>query len=180
MLWFGDVGGVTALHCVRRGYQKNYHDWANVADDAHEVLFQRAMQRLHRWQPVLTVLRMYTSEAAAAIPDGSLDVVYVDARHDYCGVKEDLELYYPKLKPNGILAGHDYMNASEVLQHTQQTQDWSLCQSGEVNAGAVRGAVDAFVAQHALQLTVTSHDVVWRTWVTRKPDKRLVTTCAVT
>ena len=29
-------------------------------------------------------------QAAEQIPDGSLDYVYVDARHDYCGVKEDI------------------------------------------------------------------------------------------
>ena len=31
------------------------------------------------------------------------------ARHDYCGVKEDLETYWPKLRRGGILAGHDYL-----------------------------------------------------------------------
>jgi hypothetical protein len=29
----------------------------------------------------------------------------VDARHDYCGAKEDIELYWPKLREGGIMAG---------------------------------------------------------------------------
>lgn len=33
----------------------------------------------------------------------SLDFVYVDARHDYCAVKEDILLYWPKVRPGGIL-----------------------------------------------------------------------------
>jgi len=38
-----------------------------------------------------------------------LDYVYVDARHDYAGVKEDLEAWWPKLRKGGLLAGHDFI-----------------------------------------------------------------------
>lgn len=59
------------------------------------------------------VLRMTTLDAAKEITE-TLDFVYVDARHDYCGVNEDIQAYWPKLKPGGIMAGHDYLNADEV------------------------------------------------------------------
>ena len=51
---------------------------------------------------------MTSLEAAPLIPDHSLDFAYVDARHDYASVLEDLEAWFPKVKPGGILAGHDY------------------------------------------------------------------------
>ena len=37
-----------------------------------------------------------------------MDLVYIDAKHDYESVKRDIELYLPKIKHKGILAGHDY------------------------------------------------------------------------
>jgi len=40
--------------------------------------------------------------------DDTLDFVYIDGNHNYGYVKEDIELYYPKLKVGGILGGHDY------------------------------------------------------------------------
>lgn len=53
----------------------------------------------------LEYMRMLTSEAVDRISNDSIDFIYVDARHDYCGVKEDLELYFPKLRSGGIIAG---------------------------------------------------------------------------
>jgi hypothetical protein len=45
-------------------------------------------------------------------------------RHDYCGVAEDLEAYWPKLRSGGIFAGHDYIDAhAQALKDTNQ--DWS-------------------------------------------------------
>ena len=34
---------------------------------------------------------MYSTEAAKQMKRESLDFAYIDARHDYCGVREDLE-----------------------------------------------------------------------------------------
>jgi predicted O-methyltransferase YrrM len=60
------------------------------------------------------VLRNSTVEAAAYFADESVDFVYVDARHDYTSVKQDLETWWPKVKRGGILAGHDYVTADEI------------------------------------------------------------------
>ena len=49
-----------------------------------------------------------TSEVAAdRIADNSLDLVFIDANHSYEYVKKDIIKYTPKLKPNGLLTGHD-------------------------------------------------------------------------
>ena len=57
---------------------------------------------------------MYSIEAAKKLRKESLDFVYIDARHDYCAMMEDLEAYWPLVTPGGILAGHDYMSSPEV------------------------------------------------------------------
>jgi hypothetical protein len=41
-----------------------------------------------------------------------LDFVYIDANHTYFYVKKDIKTALKKLKPNGIIGGHDYNNSS--------------------------------------------------------------------
>ena len=55
-------------------------------------------------------LRMSSEEAAQQVPDESLDFVFIDANHAYEYVKQDIELWMPKLRPGGLVSGHDYEN----------------------------------------------------------------------
>jgi len=45
---------------------------------------------------------------ANLIEDNSADVIYIDADHSLKSVSEDIKYYWPKLKQNGFLCGHDY------------------------------------------------------------------------
>jgi hypothetical protein len=38
----------------------------------------------------------------------SLDLVYIDASHEYNDIKSDLDISYNKVKTNGYICGHDY------------------------------------------------------------------------
>ena len=49
-----------------------------------------------------------TSEDGSKRVDGPLDLVFIDGDHSYEHVKQDIELWLPKLRKGGILAGHDY------------------------------------------------------------------------
>ena len=40
--------------------------------------------------------------------DGGIDMVYIDAIHQYKPVKDDIKTWLPKIVKGGILAGHDY------------------------------------------------------------------------
>jgi glycosyltransferase involved in cell wall biosynthesis len=54
-------------------------------------------------------IRKTSMEALSLIPDESLDFVYIDARHEYQYVKEDIEGWYKKVRVGGIVSGHDYV-----------------------------------------------------------------------
>lgn len=48
-----------------------------------------------------------STQAVTRFDDNSLDVVFLDADHRYKWIKEDIERWIPKVKPGGILCGHD-------------------------------------------------------------------------
>lgn len=151
-------------------HQETYKDFANVNDNAHEQYLERTKSRLAPFQDKTEYFRMLSVEAAQKIPDTSLDFVYIDARHDYCGVMEDLDAYYTKLRPGGILAGHDYMDTAEVKRATPN-QDWSICADGKtIHKGAVKGAVENFAEKHGLVVSVMyGEGARFASWMLQKP-----------
>ena len=50
-----------------------------------------------------------STEVAGKFPDAHFDWIYIDTDHSYRTTKAELELYAPKVKPQGIIAGHDYI-----------------------------------------------------------------------
>jgi len=56
---------------------------------------------------MVQVIESDSADAAYMIPDGSLAFCYIDAAHEYEGVKRDILAWKGKVKPGGIFAGHD-------------------------------------------------------------------------
>lgn len=55
-----------------------------------------------------TVIKDYSWEAADYFLDDSVDICFLDAGHSASAVLADLKAWYPKMKNNSIMAGHDY------------------------------------------------------------------------
>ena len=133
-----------------------------------DLILGMTKRLLRKYQNITEYFRMTSHEAAKKIEHSSLDFIYIDARHDYCGVKEDLEDYWPLLIPGGIMAGHDYLTAEEVPSGTI----FGPCDDGTPNQGkgAVRGAVEDFMLAKGLTITVTYwKQDSWFTWLVQKP-----------
>jgi predicted O-methyltransferase YrrM len=62
--------------------------------------------------PFCDVLRMSSLEASAHFEDGSVDWIFIDAEHTFGQVSADLRAWVPKLKPGGLISGHDYPNVA--------------------------------------------------------------------
>jgi predicted O-methyltransferase YrrM len=54
------------------------------------------------------IINLDSKNASLKYEDESLDFIFIDASHDYKSVKEDIELWYPKIKKGGIISGDDY------------------------------------------------------------------------
>lgn len=55
----------------------------------------------------VTPLRQASNEAAHSIPDGTLDLAFIDADHAYRSIADDIAMWRPKVRKGGILCGHD-------------------------------------------------------------------------
>ena len=151
-------------------HQANYSDHANVAQNVQNEFFDQTKEKLHRFEErgtELVYLREYSSTAVDKIPDNSLDFIYVDARHDFQSVSEDLRLYWPKLKNGGILSGGDFVNADE---EPWPAQDWCTFADGTKceNNQAVKAAVEVFAKKHAKQIIIPRRETVSPSWYLRK------------
>ena len=56
----------------------------------------------------ITTIKALSHDAADMFDDESVDIIFIDAGHSYEAVMNDIEAWLPKMKPNGIMAGHDY------------------------------------------------------------------------
>ena len=54
------------------------------------------------------ILAMDSTEASKTILDDTLDFAFIDGDHTYSGVKRDIEAWSPKVRPGGLLIGHDF------------------------------------------------------------------------
>lgn len=68
-----------------------------------------AKNNLQTWNKKLVWINEKSSVAVNNIKDNELDFVYIDGNHNYEYVLEDITLYWPKLKNDGLMAGHDFL-----------------------------------------------------------------------
>ncbi len=78
----------------------------HVTQSKVDGLFAAAQERLKPYR--VTFKRAFSVEAAATVPDGSLDFVYIDANHSFQYVVADIAAWLPKVRKGGIISGHDY------------------------------------------------------------------------
>lgn len=129
-----------------------YRDASNVPQSQQEINYRRTVARLGRFHRRSQIWRMTSKEASLSIPDCSVDFVYLDARHDYESVSEDLHLWYPKVRSGGLFSGHDYLDGS--FPH---------------GVFGVKTAVDEFFRARNLSVYVTKHDRLYPSWVVGVP-----------
>lgn len=85
-----------------------YKDYGNSRGQRRlDEQFRQASERLAPY-PNARILRKTSMEALDDFPDGSLDFVYIDGNHQFAYIAEDLYHWSIKVRPGGIISGHDY------------------------------------------------------------------------
>lgn len=119
------------LFCVdawkaHRGYRDH------VDQGKLDRFFVETQERLAPY-PRATLVRKFSLDAAKDFADGSLDFVYLDANHGLEHVIADLAAWAKKVRPGGIVAGHDYSRHKlpDQIQVVQAVRAWTDAQEIE-------------------------------------------------
>lgn len=76
------------------------------------------------------MFHMESAEAASQVVDGSLDFIFIDGDHSYDGFVADLAAWSPKVRPGGMITGHDWHHEgvdrglAELLPDHQRLDKW--------------------------------------------------------
>lgn len=74
----------------------------------NDTLYDLFLDNIKDLTSVITPVRNNSVDASKIFDNESLDMVFIDACHEYEYVKQDIQIWYPKVKKGGIIAGHDY------------------------------------------------------------------------
>lgn len=145
--WMGKSASYMAVEIVNSNKNIKFDcidTWEGSVEhvDRDEVkdntLFDKFISNIETVKNVINPIRMPSLDAVNLYDDNSLDFVFIDASHDYENVKKDIIAWYPKVKSNGLFAGHDY------------DPSWE---------GVVR-AVDEFINERGYTLSIKS-ELCW-------------------
>jgi hypothetical protein len=89
--------------------------WQGSNEECHRLdpdvqngrLYEAFLTHIEPVRELVRPIKLASVEAAATYPDASLDAVFIDADHSTEAVLADCQAWWPKVKPGGILAGHD-------------------------------------------------------------------------
>lgn len=78
------------------------------SDKIYNMFLDNIKPIQERLNDKIKVIKSNSVDASTKFEDKSLDFIFIDACHEYECVLADLNAWYPKLKPGGWIAGHDY------------------------------------------------------------------------
>jgi predicted O-methyltransferase YrrM len=94
------------FYCVDTWEGSKEHEGMEVLKE--NKLYKEFIKNINPISHIIKPIRMTSNEASSLFLDQTLDFVFIDADHEYKAVKNDIEVWYPKVKSGGIIAGHDY------------------------------------------------------------------------
>ncbi len=71
----------------------------------------------------LNVIEADSVQAAGAFSDACCDAVFIDGDHAYTAVSSDISAWLPKVKPGGLIGGHDF-DYPDVRRAVYEAFDW--------------------------------------------------------
>lgn len=86
-----------------------YADRAFCGDGLHGTdVLRKYLINTEPYRDYIITIIGRTDELSNEFKDESFDFIFIDADHSYEAVKKDIEMWYPKVKQGGVIAGHDY------------------------------------------------------------------------
>jgi len=116
--WKGLSTSYVARLAANQGTRMICVDHWNGSSDAYDCDYRATLavedvaatfaRNLARLGLVVETRRAMSIEAARSFAGAALDLVFLDASHDAGAMAADLDAWSTKLKPGGVIAGHDF------------------------------------------------------------------------
>jgi predicted O-methyltransferase YrrM len=153
---------------VWRPLGDEYVDSSNHANFEQGV-FKDAMNNIQGLEDRGVMIRATSEVGADIFADESLDFAYIDANHAYAFVKQDIALWWPKVKKGGWLCGHDYIkmdwwNDPKFDKNGIDKHIWN--ENGYFGMFGVNPAVEEFCKSNGLNSYIT--DEFFGSWFVKK------------
>jgi hypothetical protein len=142
---------------------KDYNDSSNQKEYLN--IINQCCSNIKNYEDRCFMVRSDSENASKLFLDESLDFIYIDANHKYEFVKQDISLWFPKVRKGGVVAGHDYLKLNwysdkSYANHPKDKHIWTDTNNNGVYdyyAGefGVNPAVDEFCAQHDYKVNLT-------------------------
>lgn len=113
----GVAAGWNASQIMRHNPQMKLYgvdpwiSYRGYTDYTRESTFNKLLEEAHRRldkYPNFEFVREFSMDALKRFEDNSVDFVYLDGNHADPYISQDINGWWKKLRPGGILAGHDY------------------------------------------------------------------------
>jgi len=82
-----------------------YQNWPEKIQSVHEKQFDKV---LALYPGRIEKIKGYSPGVVLKIPHYALDLVFLDASHDYLSTSKDIISWFSKVRPGGFIGGHDY------------------------------------------------------------------------
>ena len=114
-------------------------------------------ERIQFAGPRARTVRALSPDAAAAYPPDHFDWVYIDALHTYDALLRDLDAWWEKVRPGGLLAGDDYGDVSdtEYVSDQRYVAKFGTLHRWSENKWGVISAVRDFARRKGVPVHVT-------------------------
>ena len=77
-------------------------------EDDNDSSLEEYLKNIEPVRNYINPIKGYSIDIVNQYEDNSIDFLFIDASHTYEDVLRDIQLWHPKVKENGIIAGHDY------------------------------------------------------------------------
>jgi len=152
--------GTKEIACVVKKHEGIAHcvDWfkgvpeipgAMPSGETNDIfsIFKNNMKKLELWDNIC-VMHMTSKQAASIVKDNTFDLIFIDAGHSYPYIREDIDMWLPKLKSGGIICGHDCECKLEEMPFTPEELASYLnkdvdCVNG-IHPGVVQAVFETF------------------------------------
>ena len=84
-----------------------YDDTEAYTLKQQQMFYDKFIKNIEPYKDKIVFFKDYSYNVIDRIPD-NLDFCYIDGAHFYKEVLKDISLYYPKIRSDGVIGGHDW------------------------------------------------------------------------